>query len=88
LINEIRQEIIPIQEMKDMAPGDPRKAALAIIKVVDSDNPPIRLALGADTIEIVEGALEFIKSELDAWREVSMSTDFDEVAADKIQVVS
>jgi NAD(P)-dependent dehydrogenase (short-subunit alcohol dehydrogenase family) len=88
LINEIRQQIIPVQEMKDMAPGDPRKAALAMIKVVDSDNPPIRLALGADTVETVEGALEFIKSELDAWREVSMSTDYDEIAAEKIEVPS
>jgi len=58
--------------------GDPRKAALAMIKAVDSDNPPIRLALGSDTVEVIEGALEFIKSELDAWREVSMSTNFDD----------
>ncbi|MUG96478.1 SDR family NAD(P)-dependent oxidoreductase [Scytonema sp. UIC 10036] len=58
--------------------GDPRKAALAMIKAVDSDNPPIRLALGPDTVEVIEGALEFIKSELDAWREVSMSTNFDD----------
>jgi NAD(P)-dependent dehydrogenase (short-subunit alcohol dehydrogenase family) len=88
LINEIRQQIIPIQEMKEEAPGDPRKAALAMIEVVDSDRPPMRLALGADTVETVEGALEFMKSELDAWREVSMSTDFDEVGVDTLQVAS
>ncbi len=29
-------------------PGDPRKAALAIIKAVESDAPPLRLMLGAD----------------------------------------
>ncbi|MUL37899.1 oxidoreductase [Gloeocapsopsis dulcis] len=68
--------------------GDPKKAALAMIKVVDSDNPPIRLALGADTVETVEAALQFIKAELDTWKEVSISTDFDEVVADKIQVAS
>lgn len=87
LINEISQWVVPVQEMKAKAPGDPKKAALAIIKAVDSDNPPTRLALGADTVKTIEAALEFIKAELDAWREVSVSTDFDEVVADKAQVV-
>lgn len=66
--------------------GDPKKAALAMIKVVDSDNPPIRLALGADTVETIESVLQFMKAELDAWREVSMSTDFDEVVMNKISL--
>lgn len=79
LIDEISQKVQDIQNLTLKLPGNPKKAALAIIKVVDSDNPPIRLALGVDTVETVEAALEFMKSELDAWREVSMSTDFDEV---------
>lgn len=88
LMDEIRQWVLPVQEMKVKAPGDPRKAALAMIEVVDSDNPPIRLALGADTVETIEGALEFMKAELDSWRKISISTDFDEVVVDKIQVSS
>ncbi len=85
LIDEIRQGI---HDYDGKQVGDPKKAALAILKIVDSDNPPIRLALGADTVETIEAALEFMKSELDAWREVSTSTDFDEVVVDKIQVAS
>ncbi|BDA68771.1 short-chain dehydrogenase/reductase SDR [Calothrix sp. PCC 7716] len=85
LIDDIRQTIRNIQ---NLLRGDPRKAALAMIKVVDSDNPPIRLALGSDTVEAIEGALEFMKAELDTWREVSMSTDFDEFVVNKIQVAS
>ncbi|MBW4666588.1 MAG: SDR family NAD(P)-dependent oxidoreductase [Cyanomargarita calcarea GSE-NOS-MK-12-04C] len=88
LIDEISQTVQDIQNLTIKLPGNPRKAALAMIKVVDSDNPPIRLALGADTVETVEGALEFMKSELDAWREVSMSTDYDEVTSEKIEVSS
>jgi NAD(P)-dependent dehydrogenase (short-subunit alcohol dehydrogenase family) len=88
LINEIRQQVLPMQEMKVKAPGDPRKAALAMIKVVDSDNPPIRLALGADTVETVDAALQFIKGELDTWREVSVNTAFDKVVVDKTQVAA
>lgn len=68
--------------------GDPRKAALAMIKAVDSDNPPIRLALGADTVETINGALQFIKAELDTWKEVSVNTAFDEAVADKTQVAT
>ncbi len=88
LINEIRQKVLPIQQMKAEAPGDPKKAALAMIQVVDSDNPPMRLALGADTVEAINYALEFIKAELDAWKEVSVNTAFDEVVADKTQVAT
>jgi NAD(P)-dependent dehydrogenase (short-subunit alcohol dehydrogenase family) len=68
--------------------GDPRKAALAMIKAVNSDNPPMRLALGADTVETINAALEFMKEELDAWKEVSLSTDFKEVVTDKTQVAT
>ena len=84
LIDEKRQRL---QENRKTAPGDPNKAAMAIIKAVDSDNPPIRLALGADTVKSIEGALEFIKAGLDSWRSVSTSTDFDEVAANEAQLV-
>jgi len=84
LLNDIRQGV---QELINGGLlGDPKKVSLAITKVVDSDNPPVRLALGADTVETIEAALKIMKAELDAWREVSMSTYFDEVAADKIQV--
>ncbi len=87
LINDIRQMIQEVQDMKVLLPGDPKKAALAMIKAVDSDNPPLRLPLGADTVEAIEGALEYIKAEIDAWREVSVNTAFDEVL-DKTQVAS
>jgi NAD(P)-dependent dehydrogenase (short-subunit alcohol dehydrogenase family) len=85
LIDEIRQAVY---EHDGKQVGDPKKAAFAMIKVVDSDNPPIRLALGADTVETIEGALEFMKAELDAWREVSINTTFDEAPIDKIEVPS
>ena len=58
-----------------------------MIKAVNSDNPPIRLALGTDAVKTIEEGLEFIKAELDSWREVSMSTDFDEVATNEAQLV-
>src|ERR1700689_5037135 len=37
-------------------PGDPAKAAQAILKVVGMDDPPLRLLLGSDAVRIVESA--------------------------------
>lgn len=61
-------------------PGDPVKAAAAIIDVVESERPPVRLLLGNDTIAAVEAKLDHVRSELAQWRSVSASTDFDDAA--------
>ncbi|RRR39870.1 SDR family NAD(P)-dependent oxidoreductase [Mycolicibacter terrae] len=61
-------------------PGDPVKAAAAIIDVVESERPPVRLLLGNDTIAAVEGKLAHVQAELAQWRSISESTDFDDVA--------
>lgn len=61
-------------------PGDPVKAAAAIIDVVESERPPVRLQLGNDTVAAVEAKLAHVRAELAQWRSVSESTDFDDVA--------
>ncbi|PSB26691.1 oxidoreductase [Stenomitos frigidus] len=69
-----------LQWLKDMdgkQPGDPDKAAAAMIQVVESDNPPLRLALGADAVETIAAKLESVKTELDAWKQVSIDTAFE-----------
>ncbi|MEV4604514.1 oxidoreductase [Amycolatopsis sp. NPDC049253] len=58
-------------------PGDPRKAASAIVSVVASPSPPLRLQLGADAVARVEAKLDFVRDELSRWRELSVSTDHD-----------
>lgn len=58
-------------------PGDPRKAARAIVNAVESAHPPLRLILGPDAVERVTNKLAALRRELDDWREVAMSTDFD-----------
>jgi len=66
-----------IAERNGKQPGDPRKAARAIIKAVESPHPPLRLVLGADAVERVTNKLAAVRQDLDDWREVSMGTDFD-----------
>jgi NAD(P)-dependent dehydrogenase (short-subunit alcohol dehydrogenase family) len=57
-------------------PGDPAKAAQALLKLVAVENPPVRLYLGADALKLIEDKIEAMKSEIVAWEEISRSTDF------------
>ncbi len=74
---------LDIERRRLLEPGDPKKAALAMIKVLDCEEPLVRLALGSDAIETMNYGLEYIKRDLDALKELSISTDFDEVVANK-----
>ena len=57
-------------------PGDPAKAAQALLKLVSAENPPVRLYLGADALKLVRDKIDAMKAEMVAWEEVSRSTDF------------
>ncbi len=84
-INDRRNEVLKpgMKRNRLDEPGDPKKAALAIIKIVDSEEPLVRLALGSDAIKTINYGLDYIKRDLDAWKELSFSTDCDEVVASK-----
>ncbi|GAA1318869.1 oxidoreductase [Pseudonocardia xinjiangensis] len=57
--------------------GDPAKAATVIVDVAEAPEQPVRLQLGADCVERVEARLDAIRTELDTWREVALSTAFE-----------
>ena len=54
--------------------GDPAKAAAAIITALDSDEPPLRLVLGADAIENITQRLDAVGAELREWERVGRAT--------------
>lgn len=56
-------------------PGDPLAAVRAIRELVTQADPPARLALGSDAVALVEAKLTAVRTELDEWRAVSLSTD-------------
>lgn len=66
-----------LEQMDGKQPGDPTKAAEAMIQVVESDNPPLRLPLGADAVGAIEEKLKSVKEELEAWKEVAVNTAFE-----------
>ncbi|WP_112945179.1 MULTISPECIES: oxidoreductase [unclassified Rhizobium] len=58
-------------------PGDPAKAAAAILHLASLDNPPLRLPLGSDAIRAIEQNDARRATEHATWRDLSLSTDFD-----------
>lgn len=62
-------------------PGDPVRAAKAIVKAVESENPPKNLLLGRAALKNARLKLETLKEEFDAWAETSEAADFPETEA-------
>lgn len=59
-------------------PGDPVRAAKAIVKAVEAENPPKNLLLGKAALKNARLKLENLKEEFDAWAETSEGADFPE----------
>lgn len=57
-------------------PGDPVKAAQAMIQVTETEHPPLRLLLGAAALKGARIKLEELKKDFDDWAEVSEGADF------------
>jgi NAD(P)-dependent dehydrogenase (short-subunit alcohol dehydrogenase family) len=66
-----------VEGMDQSQPGDPAKAAAAILTALDSDDPPRRLALGNDAVDGIRAQHEALAAELAEWEKLSRSTDLD-----------
>jgi NAD(P)-dependent dehydrogenase (short-subunit alcohol dehydrogenase family) len=65
-----------LQASDGKQPGDPARAADAIVKVVESDDPPLRLLLGKIAFDRAGEKFESLLRSREAWREVTLGTDF------------
>lgn len=57
--------------------GDPVKLGQALVTLSQADAPPVRWAAGTDALAMAEGKIASLKAEVDAWRELTVSTDGD-----------
>ncbi|WP_396332663.1 oxidoreductase [Burkholderia anthina] len=57
-------------------PGDPVRAADAIVKMVESDDPPLRLLLGKVALTNANRKLDALKRDFDGWADVSRGADY------------
>jgi short-subunit dehydrogenase len=70
----------PIREARQAASGnqlgDPGKAAEAVLEVLDAEKPPVHLVLGSDALRLVANGRAAVSADIEAWEELSRSTDF------------
>ncbi|MDK4731630.1 oxidoreductase [Rhizobium sp. CNPSo 3490] len=66
------------EEKNGKQPGDPRKAAAAVMALVEAEKPPVHLVLGADALSLIRDKLKSLSAEIDAWENLTLSTDFAE----------
>ncbi|MGW9253095.1 oxidoreductase [Streptomyces albidoflavus] len=57
-------------------PGDPARAAEAIVAAVTADIPPHRLLLGSPAYDMALEKLDELRAEFTAWEDLSRSADF------------
>lgn len=58
--------------------GDPVRGSEAIIKIVESENPPLRLILGKPGFDLVAKKVTSMQGEIEAWKETTFSADYPE----------
>jgi NAD(P)-dependent dehydrogenase (short-subunit alcohol dehydrogenase family) len=56
--------------------GDPVRAAQALLRVLDADDPPLHLVLGSDALQLVRQGQRQLGYDLAAWAGLTASTDF------------
>jgi NAD(P)-dependent dehydrogenase (short-subunit alcohol dehydrogenase family) len=57
--------------------GDPKKLAAVVLKLAEMPNPPLRLPLGSDSYHAILEVRKNEKEELEQWKSLSVSTDFE-----------
>lgn len=62
-------------------PGDPAKLGKALVKLAYTENPPVHLMLGNDTLAMYKQKAAQRESEIAVWEEVTTGTDFEKVEA-------
>ncbi|RQX20096.1 short-chain dehydrogenase/reductase [Micromonospora ureilytica] len=66
-----------LRQASGAQPGDPARAAQAIVRITRVDDPPLRLLLGADAVAAAGAAAEALAASDARWRELSESIAFD-----------
>ena len=57
-------------------PGDPVRAAKAMILVTETENPPLRLLLGVAALKGARAKLDELKNDFDTWAATTEGADF------------
>jgi NAD(P)-dependent dehydrogenase (short-subunit alcohol dehydrogenase family) len=58
-------------------PGDPAKAAAAILTALDAPDTPLRLPLGDDAVDAILGHLDSVRGDIRTWEKLARDTQLD-----------
>jgi NAD(P)-dependent dehydrogenase (short-subunit alcohol dehydrogenase family) len=72
----VHERLNQVVQSSGHQPGDPVRAAEAIITVVESEDPPLNLVLGAPGLKAVREKIATLGAELDKWEALTLSADF------------
>ncbi len=81
-VGTMRSYIDSASDLTGAAPGDPAKIVDAILASVDVTPAPLRLTLGSDAYRLVHGVLTDRLGQLEAARDLALSTDVDGFVGD------
>jgi NAD(P)-dependent dehydrogenase (short-subunit alcohol dehydrogenase family) len=70
-----------VDQMDGSQPGDPNKAAAAILEAITATHAPLRLALGDDAVDAIRAKHDQLRADLDNWEHLSRSTMLGEQVA-------
>ncbi|MFG2074248.1 SDR family NAD(P)-dependent oxidoreductase [Nonomuraea maritima] len=63
-----------VAQIAGKEPGDPAKGAAAVLKMLDADNPPLRIVLGGDAVDALRAHHEALLADMVTWEPLSRST--------------
>jgi short-subunit dehydrogenase len=65
-----------IRSYSGKQPGDPARAAAAIVKAVEAPEPPLRLLLGKAALAGARAKVAAMSKDFEGWAEVTVGADF------------
>lgn len=74
----VHERLTAVSGRSGRQPGDPARAAAAILAIVEAPQPPLHLVLGKVAADLVEAQFAGLQKELAAWRHLSDSADYPE----------
>jgi NAD(P)-dependent dehydrogenase (short-subunit alcohol dehydrogenase family) len=82
LISDYDEAYEPIREARRRnnghQPGDPERAAAAMLRVINDENPPRHLVLGSAALDALAASRATFDADVTRWEDLTRSTDFPE----------
>jgi len=80
VIDDYQKNVGPMRSAGDTLhgkqPGDPKKLARVVVELAHSENPPVQLPIGKDSIGMFRKSAEKTTAIIKEWESVSGNTDF------------